>query len=212
MVIECAAVKSLLTPILVASFLSLTACGGDDDASDSGSGEADAAPADAGGGGTEADAAPAGEDAAAGEDLDMQASDFDCIRDGSKVRQFFVVNPLGHLEEALAVAGSKTGGTYPVGTVLQLIPQEAMVKRRQGWNPATNDWEFFSLSIVATETVIEARGGEEVVNSFGGNCYDCHSQAEAQWDLVCEDTHGCDALPIGDEVIENLQNTDTRCL
>ena len=50
------------------------------------------------------------------------------------------------------------------------------------------------------------------MNAFGGNCYECHSKAEAQWDLVCEDTHGCDPLPIGDDVIENLQNADTRCL
>ncbi len=209
--IECAAVRSFLSSILVASLLSpLTACGGDDDADDGG-GAADAAPADAGGG-TEADAAPAGEDAAAGEDLEMQASDFACILEGSKVRQFFVVNPLGHLDEALEVASSKTGGTYPVGTILQLIPQEAMVKRRAGWNPATSDWEFFSLSVVATETTIEARGGEDVVNGFGGNCFECHSKAEPQWDLVCEDAHGCDPLSIGDDVIESLQNADTRCL
>ena len=211
MVIECAAVKSSLTSILVASLFSLSACGGGDDAADDGGGEADAAPADAGGG-SEADAAPAGEDAASGEDLDMQAADFKCILDGTKVRQFFVVNPLGHLDEALEVASSKKGGTYPVGTILQLIPQEAMVKRRAGWNPATGDWEFFSLSVLATETVIDARGGEEVVNAFGGNCYECHSKAEAQWDLVCEDTHGCDPLSIGDDIIESLQNGDTRCL
>jgi hypothetical protein len=29
---------------------------------------------------------------------------------------------------------------------------------------------------------------------------------------VCEDTHGCEPLPIGDVVIRALQDGDTRCL
>jgi hypothetical protein len=32
-----------------------------------------------------------------------------------------------------------------------------------------------------------------------------------QWDLVCEDSHGCSPLPIGDPVIMALQNGDSRC-
>lgn len=147
----------------------------------------------------------------AGEDLDMQADDFGCIRDGEHVRMFYVRNLLGHLDEALAVANSPTGGTYPVGTVIQLVPQEAMVKRGEGWNPTTNDWEFFFLSVSGDTTTIEARGVEDVENAFGGNCFACHSQAEPQWDLVCEDTHGCEPLQISDSIITNLQDNDARC-
>lgn len=141
----------------------------------------------------------------------MQAADFGCIRDGSQVRKFFLDNRLGHLDEALAVAASSSGGTYPVGTIVQLIPQEAMVKRAVGWNAATNDWEFFSLRVSGSTTTILERGVENVANSFGGNCFECHSKAEAQWDLVCESTHGCDPLSISDSIIENLQNGDSRC-
>ena len=36
---------------------------------------------------------------------------------------------------------------YPVGTVLQLIPTEAMVKRHKGYSPSTDDWEFFALKV-----------------------------------------------------------------
>jgi len=146
-----------------------------------------------------------------GEDLVMEADDFGCILDGTKVNQFFLQNPLGHLDDAVAVANSATGGAYPVGTVLQLVPQEAMVKRGEGWNPTTNDWEFFALSVSGTTTTIQARGVEDVENSFGGNCFACHSQAEPQWDLICEDTHGCDPLQISDGIIANLQNGDSRC-
>jgi hypothetical protein len=179
-------VRGLLGIILVA------ACGGGDTAAP------DADP------GTVADAAGA-------EDLDMQASDFACILDGEHVRQFYVKNLLGHLDAALEVANSASGGSYPVGTIIQLIPQEAMVKRAAGWNPTTNDWEFFALSVSGTTTSIQARGVENVENSFGGNCFECHSQAEPQWDLICEDTHGCDPLQISDQIIVNLQNGDSRC-
>jgi hypothetical protein len=48
------------------------------------------------------------------------------------------------------------------------------------------------------------------VNRFGGNCFSCHAKADAKWDLVCEQTHGCDPLPIGHDVITAIQNADPR--
>jgi len=189
----------LYRALLLSTLLVSSGCGGDDDTI-----AADADP-------TAADADPTAADADPAEDLDMQAGDFKCILDGTKVRQFFITNPLGHLDEAIAVANSTTGGTYPVGTILQLIPQEAMVKRAVGWDSATNDWEFFALSVSGMTTTISARGAIDTENAFGGNCFDCHSKAEPQWDLVCEDTNGCDPLSISDTIIENLQNGDSRC-
>jgi hypothetical protein len=126
------------------------------------------------------------------------------------VRGFFVANRLGHLDEALAVANDPNGGVYPVGTVIQLVPQEAMVKRAPGFDADSNDWEFFSLDVSPRGTRILARGGAEVVNRFGGSCADCHSAAEPQFDFVCEDTHGCAPLPIGDDVIRSIQRSDPR--
>jgi len=63
------------------------------------------------------------------------------------VRQFYVDNLLGNLDATLAVANSTTGGTYPTGTVIQLVPTEAMVKRDKGFNHVIHDWEFFDLDV-----------------------------------------------------------------
>jgi hypothetical protein len=144
------------------------------------------------------------------EDLDMRASDFHNILTMTKVRGFYVDNRLGHLAETLRVANSPDGGTYPVGTIIQLIPQEAMVKRRAGFDPATHDWEFFSLRVSAQGTTILRRGTTGVVNQFGGDCASCHGAARPQYDMVCEHTHGCAPLPIGDDVIHKVQLADPR--
>jgi hypothetical protein len=178
--------------LLLALALVLTACGGGDggDASD------------------ETTAEPTTTTVV--EDLVMEADDFVNINDMTPVRGYFIDNRLGHLDEAVAVANDPAGGTYPVGTIIQLVPQEAMVKRAPGFSPATNDWEFFSLAVSPQGTEIVARGGPEVVNQFGGSCADCHLQADPQFDLVCENTHGCDPLPVGDDVIEAVQAADPR--
>lgn len=145
------------------------------------------------------------------EDLDMAAEDFSCILEWPRVDRFHIVNLLGHQERAEAVARSSAGGTYPVGTVIQLVPSEAMVKRREGWNPATNDWEFFFLEVAAEGASIVSRGTDDVVNGFGGNCFDCHREAEPRWDLVCASGHGCEPIPVTPEQIEMLQQSDPRC-
>lgn len=36
------------------------------------------------------------------------------------------------------------------------------------------------------------RGFVEVNNRLGGNCFACHVEARPEWDLVCDDSHGCD--------------------
>lgn len=89
----------------------------------------------------------------------MQASDFVSLKQMTPVRGFFVADRAGHLDEALAVSAKVDGGTYPVGTVIQLVSQEAMVKHRAGFEPAGDDWEFFSLDVSASGTKIVSRGG-----------------------------------------------------
>jgi hypothetical protein len=143
-------------------------------------------------------------------DFEAQATDFRNIHTMTAVRGFFVDNRLGHRDEAVAIARANQGGTYPVGTILQLVPQEAMVKRSPGWSPATNDWEFFFLNVAADGTKIVTRGKDQVVNRFGGNCASCHAAAESKFDFVCENDHGCRSLPIGHDVIEVVQDADPR--
>ena len=141
----------------------------------------------------------------------VDANSFRCITQMTKVRQFYVDNLLGNLDATLAVANSATGGTYPAGSVIQLVPGEAMVKRDHGFNAVTNDWEFFELDVSTDGTQIRKRGFAEVVNRFGGNCFACHIQAHTQWDLVCETDHGCAPIPITRAMIGALQRTDPRC-
>jgi hypothetical protein len=55
------------------------------------------------------------------------------------IGHFYVDNLIGNLDGTVRVAKSTTGGVYPVGTVLQLVPTEVMVKREKGFNAATHD-------------------------------------------------------------------------
>jgi hypothetical protein len=144
------------------------------------------------------------------QDARLRAADFHNIHTMTRVGDHFVTNVRGHLAAALAVARSREGGTYPVGTIIQLIPQEAMVKRAPGFNPATNDWEFFSLDVSSTGTKVLSRGGAQVVNRFGGSCASCHSGAQAKFDFVCGHDHGCAPLPVGADVFAALQKSDPR--
>ena len=136
---------------------------------------------------------------------------FGCILRLTPVRGFYVGNLLGNLKGTRAVAATSTGGVYPPGTILQLVPTEAMVKQPRGFNAATRDWEFFSLAISKDGSKILKRGFAEVVNSFGGNCFACHVKARPQWDMVCETNHGCDPLQITPRMIGAIQRTDPRC-
>ncbi len=135
---------------------------------------------------------------------------FRCIQDMTAVRGFFVDNLLGDLDATVAVAEDLEGNSFPPGTVVQLVPQEAMVKREAGFSPETNDWEFFFLSTSSGGTEISTRGTADTVNAFGGNCFDCHAPA-AGYDLICEQDHGCESLPIGPSQFEALQDADPRC-
>ena len=143
-------------------------------------------------------------------DAVLSAADFVNINTMTRVGDHFIANVRGQLPQALAVARSAKGGVYPVGTIIQLIPTEAMVKRAKGFSPATDDWEFFSLDISASGTKILSRGGAQVLNRFGGSCASCHSAAQPQFDFVCGTTHGCAPLPIGPAVIASLQKSDPR--
>jgi hypothetical protein len=145
------------------------------------------------------------------EDFEAQATDFTNLADMTAVRGFFVDNKLGRLDDAVAVANSTSkGGVFPVGTIIQLVPGEAMVKRKAGFDPTLGDWEFFQLNVSAGGTTIKTRGGPEVVNFTGKSCGECHKKADAKFDFVCEHDHGCDPLPITSEQFKVFQSMDPR--
>jgi len=141
----------------------------------------------------------------------VDSGSFRCIRQLTPVRHFYVDNLLGQIDATVAAANAKAGAVYPVGSVVQLVPTEAMVKREKNFNPATGDWEFFDLDVSAIGTRVLTRGFAEVNNRFGKNCFACHVPAREPWDFICETGHGCDPIPIDHAMTGALQRSDPRC-
>lgn len=139
------------------------------------------------------------------------ADAFGCIRDMTAVGDFYVSNFKGDLEGTVKIASSETGGVYPPGSIVQLVPTEVMVKHEEGFSAATKDWEFIELNVSAEETTVRNRGFVDVVNRFGGNCFGCHVKARPEFDLVCKKNQGCDPIPLTADMIKGIQNTDPRC-
>jgi len=135
---------------------------------------------------------------------------FKCITDMTPVRHFYVDNLLGNLQATVAVAEKDTGD-YPEGSVVQLVPTEVMIKQQKGFNPETHDWEFFFIDVDKNGSKIFTRGFAEVNNRLGLNCFACHAQAKPEFDLVCEQDHGCDPIPVTRAMFGALQRTDPRC-
>jgi hypothetical protein len=146
-------------------------------------------------------------------ELPVSDTTFKCIRDMKPVRGFFVTNILGdsYVPATLAAATKADGVVYPPGSLVQLVPGEAMVKHGAGYNAATNDWEFFELDVAPTGAKIKVRGTTQAVNRFGGNCLSCHIKADKARDMICEQGHGCDPIPLTAVMMKAIQNTDPRC-
>jgi hypothetical protein len=143
-------------------------------------------------------------------DTEITEKSFGCIHDGAtKVRNTFIrhTDP-AKLKEAVRILETKATEEYPVGTMLQLVPFEAMVKHEKAKFPKTNGWEFFFLEVSAEGTKIVNRG-ENAANR-GGTCLSCH-QAAQKFDYVCEKGHGCAPIPVTDEQIVAIQGKDARC-
>jgi hypothetical protein len=135
---------------------------------------------------------------------------FKCITDMTPIRHFYVDNLLGNVAGTVAVAKADRGD-YPEGSVLQLMPNEVMIKQQKGFNPDTHDWEFFYIDVDRNGSRIFARGAAEVNNRLGQNCFACHSQARPEFDFVCEQDHGCAPIPVTRAMFGALQRTDPRC-
>jgi hypothetical protein len=142
-------------------------------------------------------------------DVAPTASDFVNIHRMKRVGDHFIGSLNGHLDAALGVARKPKDAVYPVGTVIQLIPTEAMVKRHRGYSPSTGDWEFFSLDVSPTGTKIQS-SGVKVKNFLGGDCASCHVAAKSHFDFVCEKGHGCAPLGVTDALIATIQKGDPR--
>lgn len=154
---------------------------------------------------------PASEPTPSPTDFVAEADDFSCLPKMARVRNLRISNTLGYLDEAIALAESpEIGKQYPLGTILQLVPGEAMVKRGADFDPANNNWEYFELGVSPEGTEILVRGTSDAINQFGGQCLGCHVEAR-DFDFVCEKDHGCIDIPLPQSAIDALQEGDPRC-
>jgi hypothetical protein len=146
------------------------------------------------------------------DDLVITEKSFTCLLDMPKVRNTRIqhADPEKLKEAVLIFQGSQSDKEYPAGTILQLVPGEAMVKHSREAFPKTNGWEFFALKVSAEGTTITDRGDQVLNTSLKKPCLDCHSPA-AKFDFVCEKGHGCAPIPVTDQQIAALQNSDPRC-
>lgn len=144
-------------------------------------------------------------------DLTVSESSFSCIKEWTKVRNTYIkhADPQKLKEAVRILNDSVPDKEYPVGTFLQLLPDEAMVKHPKQKFPETNGWEFFHLDLTGQGTKIKTRG-DQTVNFQGVKCFSCHQPA-AKFDFVCEKGHGCAPVPLDDQKIAELQNKDPRC-
>ena len=145
------------------------------------------------------------------EDVTVSVKSFSCISEGTKIRNTYIKHADPEkLKEAVRIfKNSVPDKEYPVGTFLQLLPGEAMVKHPRAKFPDTGGWEFFALDLSADGTKIKSRG-DKVVNFQGVACMSCHQPA-AKFDFVCEKGHGCAPVPLDDPKIAELQAADPRC-
>jgi len=146
------------------------------------------------------------------DEIAVTEQSFDCILEWPKVRNTRIKHSDSEkLKEAMRIFGdSMPNKEYPVGTILQLVPFEAMVKHPRETFPKTNGWEFFALDVSAAGTKIRDRGDNVVNLSQGATCLSCHQPA-ANYDFVCEKGHGCAPIPFDDQKIGELQRADPRC-
>jgi len=146
-----------------------------------------------------------------------KAETFQCLLDGTKApgKHFYVFHRhKAALRRALhKIETGKMGKGLPVGTVLQLVPFEAMVKRGGKFNREGHGWEYFSLNPQADGTTeIVLRGQSDVLSAFThSSCQTCHENHAAQHDAICEFVQGTEGIGLTDDLLAVLQNGDPRC-
>jgi hypothetical protein len=135
---------------------------------------------------------------------------FGCMHEGTKIRKTYIrhADP-AKLKEAVRIyEGKVEGGEYPVGTVIQMVPNEAMVKHAKAAFPNSNGWEFLAFKVAAEGTTFAGRG--DTASNPLGTCLSCHKGA-VKYDYICDKGQGCAAIPVTDEQIIGMQSKDPRC-
>src|SRR3989442_7128947 len=123
---------------------------------------------------------------ASADDIAVSERTFGCILDWPQVRNTRIKHSDPEkLQEAMRIFRDSIPDTaYPVGTILQLVPFEAMVKNPREKFPKTNGWECFALDVSGAGTKIRDRGDNVVNRSQCTTCLTC-PQPTAPFDVVC---------------------------
>lgn len=133
-----------------------------------------------------------------------------CIADGTKIRHTFIqhADPAKRQEAVRLYENKVAGAEYPEGTIMRMIPGEAMVKRSKAAFPKSNGWEYFALAVTPQGTTVRERG--DLASNRLGTCQNCHSGADKS-DLICGGGPGCATVPLTEEQIATIQGNDPRC-
>jgi hypothetical protein len=144
-------------------------------------------------------------------ETEITEKSFGCLLGGNKVGNTYISNPDPEkLKEAMRIYRDNVQDTdYPIGTILQLFPDQAMVKHPAEKFPLTNGWEFFEFEIAQHRTIIRAHG-DRISNRNSVPCMACHQNAP-RYDFVCGKGHGCTPLSYTDQKIAEIQAADERC-
>ena len=145
-------------------------------------------------------------------DFTVTASDFKCLFEGTRPagRNFFVFHKNKRkLRKAVRIAErDKPNKHYPVGTIIQVFPFEAMVKHGRAFNREGGGWEWVQLAVTKDGATIAHQGKADLKNG-AGSCQGCHEAAKT-FDFVCEG-HGAASLGFTDAEIRGLQRLEPRC-
>src|SRR5260370_20964331 len=69
--------------------------------------------------------------------LSISEKSFRCMTEMTHIAPFYVDNLVGNLPGTVQEAESPTRGGYPVGSAVQLVSTEVMVRVQKGFNTAT---------------------------------------------------------------------------
>jgi hypothetical protein len=137
--------------------------------------------------------------------------DFGCVVRWSAAKNIHFAHRCGpEIDVRQQLENPQVGMRFPVGTILQATPHEAMVKRGGGFDPDHGDWEYFVLGVGPSGTRILQRGTDGPFNP-AGRCTGCHHRADDH-DNVCGMAHQCPPPGIHNAAFLPSLYLDPRCL
>lgn len=140
-----------------------------------------------------------------------QDGDFGCVLHWPTAQNVHFTHRCGENDVVKRLLEAPSSGMrFPVGTILQAMPMEAMVKRGGGFDPDHGDWEYFVLAPGPAGTKIVQRGTTGPFN-VGGRCTSCHYKADDH-DNVCGMAHQCPPSGVRDVAFVPTLYLDPRCL